>query len=364
MTQSPNRFRRPAWGIFLRRLRLLITWTRYSSYLNRDYKRCAELWQESAAEIFAELKGALVDFQKFRRNARRQRILPRRRRYVDAEQDDVHSPLTARLSRKCQAVHYVDFDARRTNFFDEVCGILRRARDDRHRVDLLRVRDDLPARLQIRQPTRRFQNLERHDEICRTTVDDGRINFVAETNISYHGAAALAHAVNFRNFNVEALVKQQVSQNFAGEQRALPADADNDDVFSLHGSSLLRTHERFFRAKLTAHAATDALSLVDERFAVLHADGGATDFHARFTTDTLARVDFERRFMFDGLEQGARSTADDNARLLRGKFLLKRGVAFGKIVRVDDADAINPHCAAKCLQVDFAGRVALDVQAR
>ena len=278
------------------------------------------------------------------------------------EQNDINCLLTARLPRECQAVHCVDFDSLRTNFFYEVVGIFCRARDDRHGVDLLRVCDDLSAVFKTAQPTRRLQNFKRNDKICLSFVDDGRVNFFAEAYISYDGATALAHAVHFRNFYVEALVQKQVPQNFAGEKRALPADADDDYIFCLHGSSLLRGADKcFLRTKLTANAATDALSLVDDSFAVLHADSGTTDFHARLAADTFFRVDFERRFVLDGFKQGARSARNDDAWFGGGKFFFNRGVAFFEVVRVDDAHAINSHCFAQSFQVNLAGGVALDV---
>ena len=113
-------------------------------------------FKRSAAEIFAEFKGALIEFQKFRGHASFKRILPRRFRYVkvvrqSSEQNNIDGFDGAGLSRECQTVHCVNFDSACTNFFDEFGRIFSRARDDGHRVDLLRVRDDLSAVFQTRR---------------------------------------------------------------------------------------------------------------------------------------------------------------------------------------------------------------------
>ena len=61
----------------------------------------------------------------------------------------------------------------------------------------------------------------------------------------------------------------------------------------------LVTTESPLRTKLTANLTADALRLVDDSLAVLHADCGAADFHARLAADTFIFVDVERRLMFD-----------------------------------------------------------------
>ena len=68
--------------------------------------------------------------------------------------------------------------------------------------------------------------------------------------------------------------------------------------------------------------------------------------------------------MLDVLQQSARSTRNDNGRFFDREFFFDCNVALGKIVRVDDADAIDAHRPTKRFEIDFAGGIALDVIAR
>jgi len=117
---------------------------------------------------------------------------------------------------------------------DEVFGVLGRAHDDRDRVDPLRVRDYLPARRQMVEPSRRLQQLEGNQQLCLPLVDYGRIDLVPVPDESHDRPATLAHSVDLRNFCVVSLDQQRPAHQLAREQAALAADADYQNIMGPH----------------------------------------------------------------------------------------------------------------------------------
>ena len=84
-----------------------------------------------------------------------------------------------------------------------------------------------------------FQLFKGEDEICPPLVDDGRGDLFADTDVSHHAAAPLRHAVHFAELDVKSLVQCVFSENAAGKQGPLTADADNEYI---HISPSPRSH--------------------------------------------------------------------------------------------------------------------------
>ena len=117
-----------------------------------------------------------------------------------AQQHKINGPGRARSERKPQRVHRVEADGKRRKLFLQRLRVLRRAGNDRHGVDLLRIGQQNAALLQIFSPPGRFQQLKREDKIGLTLVDNGRVDLLAIAHVGHDAAAALAHAVTSLTF--------------------------------------------------------------------------------------------------------------------------------------------------------------------
>ena len=113
-----------------------------------------------------------------------------------------------------------------SHLFGEIFGIFRRSGDDRHRVYPLRVRDDDSALFEVGEPSRRLKQLEGHYYVGLAAADHRGRDLVAVLYVGDDRAAALTHSVDFGDLDVVALEEYGVSENAAGEQRTLSADAD------------------------------------------------------------------------------------------------------------------------------------------
>ena len=89
-----------------------------------------------------------------------------------SEEDDVDSLCAAGFLRKREAVEGIDLRAGGFQLRDQIFRIDCRAGDDGHRVDLLRVGDDLAVLLQVREPARRLKNFKGYDKVRFPEIDD------------------------------------------------------------------------------------------------------------------------------------------------------------------------------------------------
>ena len=316
----------------------------------------------------AEGKGLFVEFEESGRDALFNRVLPLLVRKVEIPAEPSEENQIDRLGRAClqcqpQRVHGIQPDGERRELLLQRPGVLRRAGDDRHGVDSLRIRQQNAALFEVFRPAGGLQQFKAHDDVRFALVDDRGIDLVAAAHIGDDAAAALAHAVHLADLDVIAVFQQNAAQQLAGQQRALTADADNHDVFRFHDHTSLRFAQRAFFAQLAAQAAARAEGVVDLDLPAHHADGGTAELHAGLAAHALFGASLDGAGVLDIFEQRARAAGDDDRRLARGQLLLDGLVARGKIIRVDDAHAADADRVTQRFQIDLRAGVALEVEA-
>ena len=133
-----------------------------------------------------------------------------------AHQDDVHRLGGASFLGQSQAVKGVHLGAGGLHLLHQIFGVLGRAGDDGHRIDLLGRGDNLSIWLQVGQPAGGLQQLEGHDIVRFSLVNDGGAHLFPVAHIGNHASAPLGHAVDLGHLHVIALLHQQVAQQLAG----------------------------------------------------------------------------------------------------------------------------------------------------
>ena len=77
------------------------------------------------------------------------------------------------------------------------------------------VGDNRAALFEIGQPSPGLKLFKGNDHVGLSELDNGGINLVAVFDIGHNRAAALAHAVNLRHLDVEALVAKHLTEQTA-----------------------------------------------------------------------------------------------------------------------------------------------------
>ncbi len=85
--------------------------------------------------------------------------------------------------------------------------------------------------LEIRDVAQGFGGLERDEEIGIADVGDHGPDRASDAHDGRHGAAALGHAVDFRELHVVSRRNGGARQQIGGENGALSADAAEQDGF-------------------------------------------------------------------------------------------------------------------------------------
>lgn len=77
-----------------------------------------------------------------------------------------------------------------------------------------------------------FHFFKGNENICRPFPDDRGVDFRTKPYLSTDTATALAHAVDFAHFDIVSIFYETLGKNLAGQDRTLPADADEEYAFT------------------------------------------------------------------------------------------------------------------------------------
>ena len=76
--------------------------------------------------------------------------------------------------------------------------------NNRHRIDLLGVHNDLAAGLEILCPAGRLQQFKGNNKISFSFINDRRVYFLTKSYVCNNASSALAHSMNFGHFHIIA----------------------------------------------------------------------------------------------------------------------------------------------------------------
>ena len=113
---------------------------------------------------------------------------------------------------------------------NDVLGILGSAHDNADGVDAPVIDDEDAVFFEEVGIAKSLEALEGDEDICLSLFHDGFGHVLAVAHESDDAAAALCHAVDFRNLHFISGVLHDAAQNAAGEQGSLPADADDHNI--------------------------------------------------------------------------------------------------------------------------------------
>lgn len=177
-----------------------------------------------------------------------------------------------------------------------------------------------PVGLQIIRIADSFHLFECDDDVRRALADHGRIDLFAPVHLRGDAAAALAHTVDLRHFDVVARLHQAVDQDLGRQDGALTADADKECALCCFHGSVLLSGNGALRADLRADRAADALVRIDVGLLVADGDGRAGYLQAALAADTFLLVHHALAdVVLDALDEQARASRDDGSGDLGGK---------------------------------------------
>ena len=149
-------------------------------------------------------------------------------------QHNVNRLGASRFHGRRQRVKIVNVKAPGLQVFQHAGRIFRRAGNNRHRVDLLGIDDDLSALAQAAGIPGSLQLFKADDIVAFSFGHDRAIHLLTETHIGHDAAAALAHAVHFADLHIITFIRQQGSQQSGSQQASLSADADDHYTRCFH----------------------------------------------------------------------------------------------------------------------------------